>query len=66
MDRIWDYGLLSRSLSSGAHSRDPLARNDDLKVSYIRGYAVPGGGRKWILYSAAIATTSSGFCSFML
>jgi len=24
------HGLLRRSLSSGAHSRDPLARNDEL------------------------------------
>jgi hypothetical protein len=29
-------------------------------------HAPGGGGRKWMLYSAAIATTSSGFCSFML
>ena len=29
-------------------------------------HAPGGGGRKWMLNSAAIATTSSGFCSFML
>src|ERR1700761_2243556 len=29
-------------------------------------YAPGGGGRKWMLCSAAIATTLSGTCSFML
>jgi hypothetical protein len=28
-EAIW---IASRSLSSGAHSRDPLARNDDLRL----------------------------------
>jgi hypothetical protein len=27
--------IASRSLSSGAHSRDPLARNDDLEAAVI-------------------------------
>ena len=27
--------IASRSLSSGAHSRDPLARNDVLKTPYV-------------------------------
>jgi hypothetical protein len=29
-------GFASRSLSSGAHSRDPLARNDDFRFVIIR------------------------------
>src|ERR1700758_3951925 len=29
-------------------------------------HAPGGGGRKWMLCSAASATTASGFCSFML
>ncbi len=32
----------------------------------VPAHAPGGGGRKWILYSADSATTSSGFCSFML
>jgi hypothetical protein len=40
--------------------------HDDLNALYRQPHAPGGGGRKWMLYSAAIATTSSGFCSFML
>src|SRR5260370_25677850 len=28
--------IASRSLSSGAHSRDPLARNDEERITYAR------------------------------
>src|SRR5882724_13546137 len=31
MDQMRPFWIASRSLSSGAHSRDPLARNDDLR-----------------------------------
>jgi hypothetical protein len=37
-------GLLPRSLSSGAHSRDPLARNDDPDISQCaRRSVIPDG-----------------------
>jgi hypothetical protein len=34
----------SRSLSSGAHSRDPLARNDGLYENYIQTVITREGG----------------------
>jgi hypothetical protein len=33
--------IASRSLSSGAHSRDPVARNDDLAEAHLATSSVP-------------------------
>jgi hypothetical protein len=44
-DDLSVVAIASRSLSSGAHSRDPLARNDDVRVGSTtprsRGTDVP-------------------------
>jgi hypothetical protein len=39
--RLWPWIASSRSLSSGAHSRDPLARNDE--EAYLKRTSVPAG-----------------------
>ena len=51
-------------------ARDALRSEPALKkrllTMRIGTHAPGGGGRKWMLCSAASATTASGVCSFML
>ena len=56
-------GGRSDPFSSHAAMDRRIARTS---TAMMLAHAPGGGGRKWMLYSAAIATTSSGFCSFML
>jgi len=55
---VWDA---SRSLSSGAHSRDPLARNDEVKnlIQISDSYSVVIPGRREAVSPESITTIVS-------
>src|SRR5258707_14592499 len=58
---LWRRGLLRGTLSSGAHSRDPLARNDGLKSPYSNlTFAALSIGHHFALSAFCHAPSPSG------